>query len=96
MPDCISKCVLWIKLFQIIYGAIYIPPESSPHYTGDIFDSISSDIMQMKSKYGMPICLVGDFNLPDYYTQDDINTLKDKVQVLYDLGINVDRCNSDN
>ena len=110
IPDCMSKCVLWIKLFQIIYGAVYIPPESSPHYKGDIFDLISSDIMQLRSKYGLPICLVGDFNartknLPDYYTQDDINTLTDivdfdfnispSVQSLYDSGINIDRCNSD-
>ena len=59
---------------------MYILTETSAHYAGDIFDIITGDILQLKVKYELPICLMGDFNActnesPDYYTREDLATL---------------------
>ena len=57
-------------------GTVYIPPSDSPYSSGDEFDQIMSDIIDIGAKYNnCKICLVGDFNartsnLPDFIEAD--------------------------
>ena len=55
--------VIWIKVADsFILGALYLPYEGSKYYQNDIYDDLSLDICNIKSKYDMPLLLTGDFN----------------------------------
>ena len=111
-----SDCVLWLHVhekllgFNFIVGAVYIPHEQSRYYDNDIFDILSGDIVNLNSKFDIPICLTGDFNARTS-TLDDFITLEDGVnnndlsliesnsfvsnQNLDALGIEMNRLNCD-
>ena len=62
-----AECVLWIKFthkngFQAIFGSVYIPCESSRFYYQEVFDELENDIIDLRSRFGLPMCLFGDFN----------------------------------
>ena len=49
--------------YELMLGTVYIPPSDSPYSSGDEFDQIMSDIIDIGAKYNnCQICLVGDFN----------------------------------
>ena len=57
-----TECVLWIKFinkntFQGIFGCTYIPCESSKYYYHEIFDEIENDVIELRAKFKLPICL---------------------------------------
>ena len=64
--DTSTEVVIWFSLKEysttIIFGAMYIPPEYSPHSNIDIFDNIEQDLVELKSLYDCEICLFGDTN----------------------------------
>ena len=65
--DINPRCgtVLWINVADhFILGALYIPCESSDYYKKDpeIFDHLGDDLSTIKSKFDLPIMLIGDFN----------------------------------
>ena len=114
--DCKSDCILWLNIhknvlgYNFIIGAVYIPHEGSIYYDNDVFDTICSDIINLNSKYDIPICLTGDFNartgvLQDFVSLEEgvndfdlplINCLfTDSNEKLDSLGINITRSNSD-
>ena len=68
-----SLFVLWAKVskndFQFIIGATHIPNESSKYLDPNCFDSISLDVINLKSKYGFPIVIMGDLNARKKTTQ---------------------------
>ena len=81
-----SNSVLWAKIdneafgFDFILGSVYIPHESSKFYDDDIFESLSTDIIMLKSLYNLPVCLIGDFNsrtgnLDDFMSQFELDML---------------------
>ena len=63
-----SENVLWFtvnnSLFHelVLFGTIYIPPESSSYSNISIFDSIENDIISLNPENNHKICLLGDFN----------------------------------
>ena len=65
-----SENVLWFtvknSLFHelVLFGSIYIPPESSSYTNISIFGSIENDIVSLnpESTCNHKICLLGDFN----------------------------------
>ena len=64
----LSESVIWVKVeseflgFSFIIGAVYLPCEGSIHYSQEVFDNLCTDIVNIKSKYDAPLCLLGDFN----------------------------------
>ena len=46
----------------MLFGAVYIPPESSSYSSVSIFDTIENDIVSLNSENNYKICLFGDFN----------------------------------
>ena len=58
--------VIWFKLAnystKLIFGAMYIPPEYSPHTDISIFDVIEQDVLELKSTYDCDLCIFGDAN----------------------------------
>ena len=59
----LCNLVIWIKVADsFILGALYLPYEGSKYYKNDIYDDLSLDICNIKSKYDMPLLLTGDFN----------------------------------
>ena len=59
----ICESALWIKIAEnLIVGALYIPHEGSKHYCHEFFTDLALDICDLKSKYDLPIMLIGDFN----------------------------------
>ena len=55
--------VLWCMKHSILEGALYIPNDKSKYANSDIFDSIQSDIFDIKSKHDVTgICILGDMN----------------------------------
>lgn len=86
-----SPHVLWVKVirmnFTFILGAVYIPHENSKHYDNELFDVISNDCLNLKTKNDLPIVLMGDFNartreLHDFLNEDDL--------MLQELGLEPD------
>ena len=67
IPDMISECVLWIRIqlqdrLSFILGATYVPCETSRFLMDGTFADIEADLLDLKSKYNEPLCLMGDFN----------------------------------
>ena len=67
--DEYSSChVLWVYFnknafgLPCIFGSVYIPHEASKYHDSDLFDELAEDIVNIKSKYDAPICMIGDFN----------------------------------
>ena len=66
----------WKSLAKTNISNGYIPPSDSPYTSGDEFNQIMSDIIDIDTKYNnCKICLVGDFNartgnLPDFIEAD--------------------------
>ena len=59
----ICESILWIKISEnLIVGALYIPHEGSKYYCNEFFTDLALDICDIKSKYDLPIMLIGDFN----------------------------------
>ena len=68
ISDMSSECVLWMKMkymdkFEFIYGAVYVPCETSSYYHKDAFLEIEHDILELNIRYDkLPTILAGDFN----------------------------------
>ena len=61
--DFYCNLVIWIKVAEcFILGALYIPYEGSRFHNTSIYDELSLDICTIKSKFDLPILLMGDFN----------------------------------
>ena len=66
--DTQSVYVLWVKFSKeafglaCIVGSVYLPGESSIHRDRDMFDAINDDILLLKNRFNLPLCLIGDFN----------------------------------
>jgi hypothetical protein len=61
-----SNFVSWfivknIVFYPILFGAIYIPPESSKYSDIDFFDVIQEDILKYNAGKDYKICLLGDY-----------------------------------
>jgi len=58
--------VIWFKLNSlfdnIIFGAMYIPPQNSPHSNICMFDSIEQDVIELRSEFDCKLCIFGDTN----------------------------------
>ena len=63
-----SQSILWIKLDKCVYGheciigAMYLPHEGSKYHSDAIFENLQDDILMIKLKYNLPVCLMGDCN----------------------------------
>ena len=73
-----SEIALWfivknIVFYPILFGAIYIPPESSKYSDIDFFDVIQEDILKYNAGKDYKICLLGDFNARTGVKDDFIN-----------------------
>ena len=67
ISDLESECILWGKIklndnSQFIIGAAYIPCDNSRFHFDEIFNQIENDILDLKCRYNLPICLLGDVN----------------------------------
>ena len=59
----LCEAVLWIKISNdLILGALYVPNQNSPYYCSQFFDDMALDICSIRTKYDLPLMLVGDFN----------------------------------
>ena len=47
--------------FDILFCAIYIPPEGSRYSDIDIFDTLESDLLELNPENKFEVCLLGDF-----------------------------------
>ena len=63
-----SENVLWFTVNNsllhelVLFGVVYIPPESSSYSKISIFGSIENDILTLNPENNHRICLIGDFN----------------------------------
>jgi hypothetical protein len=75
-------CVQWFRMRKeiigtdFILGSVYIVPEESSYHTGEEFNNILTDMINIYGVYGLPFWLTGDFNarsgsLGDYILLDD-------------------------
>ena len=67
LEDIHSHYILWTKVefkcnFKFILGSVYVPHESSKYHDPELFEEIACAIVDVKRKFDLPICLVGDFN----------------------------------
>ncbi|CAG2212946.1 unnamed protein product [Mytilus edulis] len=65
--ECSSENALWFIVNNILYepvlfGACYIPPESSDYSSIDIFDVIETELLKNAVDKNCKVCLLGDFN----------------------------------
>ena len=76
-----NEYVQWLKVNESVLGydlvieAVYIPPPDSLFSSGDEFNLILCDLLDIKCSHNSKICLVGDFNsrtgnLPDQLEPD--------------------------
>ena len=78
IPETESECTLWLKLKlsekdECILGVVYMPCETSRFYDEEMFSQIENDIVTLKARYKIPICLSGDFNAHTGQDDDFIN-----------------------
>ena len=78
IPETESECTLWLKLKlsekdECILGVVYMPCETSRFYDDEMFSQIENDIVTLKARYKIPICLSGDFNAHTGQDDDFIN-----------------------
>ena len=86
-----AECALWIRvkingIFHGIFGSIYVPCESSRFYYNEIFEEIENDILEIRSRLNLPICLLGDFNA---HTNTQIDILQTDVSTANMTGCNI-------
>ena len=68
ITDLMSESVLWMKvnyrgILDFIYGAVYIPCETSPFFNKDAFIELENDVLELKVRYEkLPVLLAGDIN----------------------------------
>ena len=68
ITDLMSESVLWMKvnfkgILDFIYGAVYIPCETSPFFNKDAFIELENDVLELKVRYEkLPVMLAGDIN----------------------------------
>ena len=80
----VSESILWIKIdsnvlgYEFILAAFYLPCEGSIHYSNEVFDNFVHDVIYIKSRFDLPLCLLGDFNARTG-TLNDFLESKDKV-----------------
>ena len=105
----ICETVLWIKISEnFIVGALYIPHENSKHHCHEFFTDLALDICDIKSKYDLPIMLIGDFNsrtgtMNDLLLAENANEVLDSsnfnhpdiINILKCLDLPVNRSNKD-
>ena len=111
-----SENVLWFTVNNsllhelVLFGVVYIPPESSSYSNISIFGSIENDIITLNPENNHRICLIGDFNahtsnaddfiyvneyICDNFNLDDVTKQVLHKSLLEDLGITTTRYNSD-
>ena len=99
-----SKFIMWIKINNtFILGNAYLPHEASKHYHSDLFDELAIDICNLKSKFELPIMIVGDFNsrtgeLDDFLLNDNFLDQfedSDDVSIFKENNIPIQRSNCD-
>ena len=56
----------------VLFGTIYIPPESSSYSNISIFESNENDIVSLNPKNNHKICLIDDFNAHTSNAEDVI------------------------
>ena len=88
IPDTESECTLWLKLKlsendECILGAVYMPCEPSRSHDEQMFSQIENDIVTLKARYKIPICLSGDFNA--HRGQDDFNNPDEARKAMFAL-----------
>ena len=95
--ECIStesKFVQWFKLSadyskleeDIIFGSVYIPPESTKYSSPESFREIENELLDFVINHNL-ICLLGDFNSRtstdlDYIVIDDKDILIDSYDIV--------------
>ena len=95
-----SKCVLWVALgftsqkIQLIVGGVYIPGSNSKFSDVNDYDIICEDIILLNTRYKCPFVLLGDFNSRTGKL-DDLLLQNDAKQSLQNLGLDINRQNSD-
>ena len=68
IDDTTSESILWLKVdkqafnFEFVIGSVYVPHEGSIYHNNSIFEHLADDYISIKSKYDLPVCLLGDFN----------------------------------
>ena len=107
--DFYCNLVIWIKVAEcFILGALYIPYEGSRFHNTSIYDDLSLDICTIKSKFDLPILLMGDFNSRTGNANDimmiesqdnilDASNFKypNIINILNSLGMPITRVNKD-
>ncbi|VDI54368.1 Hypothetical predicted protein [Mytilus galloprovincialis] len=79
-----NENVLWFILdnnvfdYATLFGAVYIPPESSNYSNIDIFDVLERDIIKYTAETRCKVCLLGDFNAHTG-TKTDFTEINDYV-----------------
>lgn len=73
-----NDCVLWFLLKNCLYepvlfGSLYVPPESSDYSDINFFDVIQDDILKLTSDADYKVCLLGDFNARTGVKEDFTN-----------------------
>ena len=77
-----SLSTLWLffpkDVFKVsfVLGITYLPGEISKHHDKEMYSNMLEDILKLKERYDVPICIVGDLNsrtgtLDDFVTIDD-------------------------
>ena len=94
----------------VLFGVVYIPPESSSYSNMSIFGSNENDILTLNPENNHRICLIGDFNahtsnaddfiyvneyICDTFNLDDVTKQVLHKSLLEDLDITTTRYNSD-
>ena len=107
--NSLCEAVLWINVADsFIVGALYTPHEGSKYYCNDYFTDLALEICDIKSKYDLPIMLIGDFNsrtgsLNDILLMENNDDVLDAsnfdypdiINILNDLNLPVNRSNKD-
>ena len=80
----VSESILWIKVdsnvlgYEFVLAAVYLPCEGSIHYSNEVFDNFVHDVIDIRSRFDLPFCFVGDFNARTGTLNDFLDS-KDKI-----------------
>ena len=99
-----SDHILWLGVgnknntLEFILGSVYIPCEKSLAQSEALFDEISNDIVNLKSKYDLPVILMGDFNArtgekPDFIDFESEITKEINFSEILDFDSNLELLN---
>ena len=82
LTPCENAYVLWVEIdekalgYELIIGAVYIPPPDSPYSTGHEYELILRDLIDFNANNNnSKVCIIGDMNsrtgvLPDFVETD--------------------------